>query len=172
VPGADPGGRERPAAVEPLVRFDPRSFRWAGVAPWEYKPPDRALQRGISFAGVSRHPLVRAQQFPANWELRYFEFAPGGYSSLEKHHHTHFVVVVRGSGRVLVGDQLVACRPFDAIYVPPMTPHRWMNALKDDGEEPFGFLCPVDRDRDRPQPLDDSEWEALRANPETAPYVF
>ncbi len=154
------------------MRFDPQGFRWAGIAPSEYKPPDDAARRGMGFAGVSRHPLARAQDLPAGWELRYFEFAAGGYSSLEKHHHAHFVIVIRGAGRALVGAEVVACRPFDAVYVPPMTPHRWMNAFAEDGEEPFGFLCTVDRDRDRPQALDDSEWEALRANPETAPYVF
>ena len=58
--------------------------------------------------------------------------------------------------------------PFDAVYVAPETPHRWMNS----GDQPFGFLCPVDSSRDRPQSLDEDEWAALRANPATAPYVF
>ena len=66
------------------------------------------------------------------------------------------------------GDPAIACRPFDAVYVPSLTPHRWMNA----GQERFGFLCTVDRDRDRPQPLDDDEWEELMADSETAPFIF
>ena len=118
--------------------------------------------------GVSRHTLARPEELPATWELRYFEFEPGGYSSLEKHRHAHFVVVLRGSGRALVGAQAVRCRPFDAVYVPSLAPHRWMTA----GDEPFGFLCTVDRDRDRPQPLEDEEWAELRANPETSPFIF
>jgi oxalate decarboxylase/phosphoglucose isomerase-like protein (cupin superfamily) len=69
---------------------------------------------------------------------------------------------------VLVGDRVVACRPFDAVYVPPLTPHRWTNG----GDEPFGFLCTVDRDRDRPQPLSDDEWGKLKANSEASPFVF
>ena len=40
------------------------------------------------------------------------------------------------------------------------------------GDEPWGFLCTVDAERDRPQPLDDAEWEALKADPATAPFVF
>ena len=122
----------------------------------------------MGFDGVSRHTLAKPEELPAAWELRYFEFQAGGYSSLEKHRHAHFVVVLRGSGRALVGGRPLACRPFDAVYVPAGAPHRWMNA----GEEPFGFLCTVDRDRDRPQPLDDDEWAELAANPETAPFVF
>jgi hypothetical protein len=39
------------------------------------------------------------------------------------------------------------------------------------GDEPFGFLCSVDGERDRPAPLSDEEWEALRANPLTAPFA-
>lgn len=122
----------------------------------------------MGFAGVSRQTLARPEELPAGWELRYFEFEPGGYSSLEKHQHAHFVVVLRGSGRALVGTRVVACRPFDAVYVPSLAPHRWMNS----GKERFGFLCTVDRDRDRPAPLDDQEWEQLMANPEAAPLVF
>jgi hypothetical protein len=40
------------------------------------------------------------------------------------------------------------------------------------GDEPWGFLCTVDTERDRPQPLDDAEWDALKAKPETAPFIF
>jgi quercetin dioxygenase-like cupin family protein len=122
----------------------------------------------MGFCGVSRHTLAGPDELPATWELRYFEFEQGGYSSLEKHRHAHFLVVLRGAGRALVGAQVVTCHPFDAVYVPALAPHRWMNA----GQEPFGFLCTVDRDRDRPQPLDDGEWEELIANPQTAPFVF
>ena len=164
MPAPDPGAA---GSGRPLIRFDPQRFRWVGVEPRAYKEPG-AQARGMGFQGVARHTLARPQELPAEWELRYFEFDPGGYSSLEKHRHAHFVVVLRGWGRALVGGEVVTCRPFDAVYVPPLAPHRWVNA----GEEPFGFLCTVDRERDRPAPLETSEWEALRANPETAPYVF
>jgi S-methyl-1-thioxylulose 5-phosphate methylthiotransferase len=152
----------------PRIPFDARRFRWVGVEPKAYKDLDAAKARGMGFAGVSRHTLARPEELPADWELRYFEFEPDGYSSLEKHCHVHFVVVVRGSGRALVGQEVVACRPFDAVYVPALTPHRWMNS----GDEPLGFLCTVDRERDGPQPLDDAEWDKLAANPATAPFAF
>ena len=115
-----------------------------------------------------RGGLADGQELPAEFELRYFEFEPGGYSCLEKHRHAHFVIALRGVGRALVGREVIDLRPHDAVYVAPRTPHRWMNA----GREPFGFLCPVDSRRDRPQPLDQAEWEALRADPVTAPYAF
>ncbi|HEY3945724.1 MAG TPA: cupin domain-containing protein [Solirubrobacteraceae bacterium] len=164
-PDPDPGDRARTGG---LVEFDVERFGWADVAASAYKPADGSTARGMDFTGVSRHTLAAPEELPAAWELRYFEFEPGGYSSLEKHRHAHFVVVLRGCGRVLVGAQVVICRPFDAVYVPSLAPHRWMAA----GEEPFGFLCTVDRDRDRPQPLADDEWAELRANPETSPFIF
>ncbi len=122
----------------------------------------------MAFRGVARHALADGQALPAGFELRYFEFEPGGYSCLEKHRHPHFVIALRGKGRALVGEDVLDLGPFDAVYVAPHTPHRWMNS----GDQPFGFLCPVDSIRDRPQPLDEAEWEALSANPVTAPYVF
>jgi quercetin dioxygenase-like cupin family protein len=123
----------------------------------------------MAWRGITRHVLARPADVPAGFEIRYFELERGGYSSLEKHAHAHLVVVLRGAGRALIGDRVIDCVPFDAVHVPPLTPHRWIN---DASVEPFGFLCTVDADRDRPAPLDDQEWNALLANPATARYVF
>ena len=122
----------------------------------------------MGFRGIRRYLLADVDVVAASYDLRYFELEPGGYSSLEKHRHAHFVLALRGVGRALVGELVFDLRPFDAVRVPPLTPHRWLN----ESEQAFGFLCPVDRERDKPQPLSDREWEALRANPATAPYVF
>jgi quercetin dioxygenase-like cupin family protein len=147
--------------------FDHRSFRWKGIEPRAYRE-EAGEEPGMGFSGVARHTLAKGDELPAEFELRYFELEPGGYSSLEKHRHAHFVVALRGSGRALVGADVIELEPFDAVYVAPGMPHRWMNS----GDLPFGLLCPVDSSRDRPQPLDEAEWEALRGNPVTAPYVF
>jgi quercetin dioxygenase-like cupin family protein len=141
------------------LSFDPESFRWQGVGP-------RAYKQGQGFQGIARYPL--SGQLPAAFELRYFELDPGGYSSLEKHRHVHLVIALRGAGKALVGRTVIDLVPFDAVYVPPLTAHRWIN----EGEEPFGFLCPVDADRDRPQPLDEPERRALQSDPATSRYAF
>jgi S-methyl-1-thioxylulose 5-phosphate methylthiotransferase len=140
------------------LRFDPESFCWQGIEPRPYK------ERG-GFEGITRYVL--GDQLPAAFALRYFELEPGGYSSLEKHAHIHLVIALRGVGKALVGDTVLDLQPFDALYVPPMTAHRWIN----EGTEPFGFLCPVDAERDRPQRLEDDELRALRSDPATAPYA-
>jgi quercetin dioxygenase-like cupin family protein len=149
------------------ISFDPSGFRWRGVEEKAYKfAPGN--ERGMGWRGVTRMTLASPSDISSGFELRYFEIEPDGYSSLEKHRHVHFVVALRGSGRALVGDAVFELEPFDAIYVAPLTPHRWLNA----GDEPFGFLCTVDAERDRPQPLDDAEWESLQKNPAAAPYVY
>lgn len=149
------------------IPFDQATFRWLGVEPRPYKP-HAVAERGMGSRGISRHRFVDPEALPAQFELRYFELEPEGYSSLEKHEHAHFVIALRGAGLALVGREVLELKPLDAVRVPPLAPHRWMNR----GDGPFGFLCPVDASRDRPRPLDQAEWEALRGDPRTAPYVF
>jgi mannose-6-phosphate isomerase-like protein (cupin superfamily) len=78
---------------------------------------------------------------------RYFEIQPGGHSTLERHEHAHWVLILRGQGHVLLGDQLIKINPYDTLTIPPMTWHQFQPI----GAEPFGFLCVVNQERDRPQ---------------------
>jgi quercetin dioxygenase-like cupin family protein len=149
------------------IAFDPALFQWDGIEARAYK---FALgdERGMGWRGVSRFTIGGPPFEPSQFELRYFELSPGGYSSIEKHQHVHLIIVLRGRGKALIGEEVVDLAPHDVAYVPPDTPHRWIN----DGQEPFGFLCPVAAPRDAPQPLSDEEWKALERNPVTAPYVY
>jgi quercetin dioxygenase-like cupin family protein len=83
------------------------------------------------------------------FETRYFELGPGGYTTHEVHKHEHVVVVLRGHGRVLLDGEWSEIGPGDAVRVVSGTPHQFRN----DRDEPFGILCIVDRDRDRPVPF-------------------
>ena len=149
------------------IPFDPSLFQWAGIDAHAYKFAIGDA-RGMGWRGVSRFTIGGPPTEPSQFELRYFELAPGGYSSIEKHAHIHLIIVLRGRGKALIGAEVVDLAPHDIAYVPPSTPHRWIN----DGEEPFGFLCPVNAPRDAPQPLSDEEWKTLERNPVTAPYVY
>lgn len=159
--------QERFARTPRHLAFDPSAFRWEGVEERDYKESE-GTRRGMGWRGLIRHTLVPGGSVAAGFEQRYFELEPGGYSSLEKHEHAHVVVTLRGRGRVLVGDRVVELGPMELLEIPPLAAHRWVNA----GEEPWGFLCTVDARRDRPQPLGDAEWEALKADPATAAFVF
>ena len=97
-----------------------------------------------TWVAVTRRVLAEPGQ--TKFETRYFEVAPGGYTSYEKHGHEHVVVVLQGSGKVKLGTETHEIGPGDCIHVPSWTPHQFENA----GETPFGILCVVDRERDRP----------------------
>lgn len=118
-------------------------FRWDGRSISPYKPDDR-----LPFRDVARTELIGSFGEHTAFDVRYFEIAPGGFTSQEKHVHTHVVIGVRGAGVVDSGERQLALRPFDVAYVPPLRVHQ----LRNPGTEPFGFLCIVDHVRDRPQP--------------------
>ncbi len=128
-----------------LRRFKP-NYRWDGV---ELEPYKIAAHRGGDFRGASRQVLIGKRGERVRFHLRYFELEPGGFTSLEQHHHSHVVVGVRGKGRVRVGARSFTLNPMDAIYIGPDAPHQ----LRAAGREPFGFFCIVDANRDRPRPV-------------------
>ena len=53
-------------------------FRWEGVEQLPYKEDDRALFKSITRQVLFSDPAMHG-------ELRYFEVAPGGFSTLERH---------------------------------------------------------------------------------------
>jgi ribulose-bisphosphate carboxylase large chain len=115
-------------------------FRWQGVPGALYK------QGGDHHRGVTRVPLVGDQGEATAFHLRYFEIAPGGFSSCERHVHEHAVVILRGRGQVRLGDSVHDLAFGDTVYVAPDEVHQFRNP----SAEPFGFLCIVDAHRDRP----------------------
>ena len=135
-------------------------FRWEGVPVSAYKPG------GTHFAGITRQLLFDGGE-GLGCQLRYFEVAPGGYSSLERHQHAHAIMVIRGRGRALVGDRILELATHDLVKVPPLTWHQF----RADGEEPFGFLCMVDCGRDPPERPDQEALSALRRDPAIAEFI-
>ena len=134
---------------------------WRGVPPRPYK------DRPGLFAGVRRHTLLAdGDGEPAlPFQVRYFEVRPGGFTSLERHHHPHAVMVLRGRGQVILGTELHPIAPMDVVYIAPETLHQ-LHAAPD---EPLGFLCVVPRDRDRPRLASEEDLQALsRSNAEIA----
>ncbi|HEY8370446.1 MAG TPA: cupin domain-containing protein [Thermodesulfobacteriota bacterium] len=138
-------------------RFDPATHGWEGV---ERKAYAEATD-GRFFCGIERHVIVGHHSGRPSMQLRYFEVAPGGHSSLEKHRHEHLVIGARGVGQVLVGHETRELREKDALYIGPDTPHQFVNT----SDAPFGFFCIVASERDRPRDLSPEEQAAIDANP-------
>ncbi len=137
-----------------------RDFRWEGVEVHAYKP------EAETFRDVTRQTLLGAGH-GLPWELRYFEIGPGGHTTLERHHHPHAVVVVRGRGRVLVHPEIHDVAPHDLVHVPPGTWHQFLAA----DQEPLGFLCLVDASRDRPERPGERELAELREDARVAAFL-
>lgn len=115
---------------------------WEGIETFAYKDTPG------SFEFVTRKELNRGSD--TRFDVRYFEVGPGGYTSFERHDHEHLVVVIRGKGTVRLGDEFTDVDLNDLVRVPGQTPHQFRCR----GEEPFGILCVVDRERDRPVLMD------------------
>ncbi|TAM73537.1 cupin domain-containing protein [bacterium] len=96
-------------------------------------------------------------------QVRHFDVAPGGYSSLERHEHEHYVIISHGYGTVIVGREAYEAHEGDVIYVPANTAHQFVNEASASG--PLGFYCVVSTERDRPRLLDEEELRALDGTP-------
>ena len=121
-------------------------FTWEGVPLEAYKESSDTWQ------GISRRELIGKRGESPRFHVRYFEIAPGGYSTLEKHEHEHVVIPLRGQGEVQLGLEVHQLGPGDVVYVCPLDPHQFR--CSPEASEPFGFLCMVNAERDPPQPLD------------------
>jgi quercetin dioxygenase-like cupin family protein len=117
-------------------------YHWDGVERKMYKTDT------TNFQGVSRYSLLGEadDEWELNMQTRYFEVEAGGYTSLEQHRHPHTVVIIRGSGHVVLGDEVHPIALHDVVFVSPETLHQFHAAVN----EPLGFICIVDRYRDKP----------------------
>jgi quercetin dioxygenase-like cupin family protein len=134
--------------------------RWRGVDVMPYKPS------GTHFQSISRQLLFGGDADLAV-EIRYFEIDPGGYSTLERHEHTHWVMVLEGSGRALVGEEVMPLRPHDIVRISAWTWHQF----RGDDADGLGILCVVSAERDRPSRPTDADLEQLKKRPEVAEFI-
>lgn len=135
-------------------------FHWQDVEVLAYKHSGAA-----PFKDVTRQVLFEDADLDCQW--RYFEVAPGGHTTLERHQHVHAVMVVRGRGRALVGAHIHELANHDLVKVPPLTWHQF----RAPHDEPLGFLCLVNAERDRPQLPNAEDLAKLRADTETAAFI-
>src|ERR1700730_10999610 len=143
-------------------RFRPGedAYGWDDVDVLTYKDDGTA-----PFRGITRQVLFEEAEHGC--QLRYFEVAPGGYSTLERHEHVHAVLILRGRGTCLIGDEVREIGEHDLCRVPPLTWHQFRAAA----DAPLGFLCLVPSERDRPQLPTEADLQTLRANPTIAEFL-
>ncbi len=144
---------------EPVLRKAGTPGHWEHVAALHYKQQGEA-----PFQGVTRQVLFE-DAGGAQW--RYFQVEPSGHTTLERHAHTHAVMILHGRGRCLVGERIYTVAERDLVAVPPLTWHQF----RADDDAVLGFLCLVSRERDRPQLPTPAEIAQLRTDPVLAAFI-
>lgn len=128
------------ASSRQILQFE--DYQWQGRESEVYKTTAE-----LPFKGVRRVELIGNSGEKCLFDLRYFEIDKNGYSSLEKHMHTHVIIGARGQGEIIINDTMYSIHVNDIVYIKPMAVHQ----LKAGDKEVFGFYCIVDRVRDKPQ---------------------
>lgn len=142
------------------VRPKTGTLRWRDVDVRAYNQDPHVPYRDVTRQVLFDDPALASQ-------LRYFEVAPGGYTTLERHEHAHAVVVQRGRGRVLVGERVFDVGEHDLVHVPALAWHQFRAAP----DAPLGFLCMVNATRDRPQLPTPEDLARLRTVPAVAAFL-
>ncbi|MFA7568150.1 MAG: cupin domain-containing protein [Alkalispirochaeta sp.] len=136
------------------------AYRWADLPVKDYPAA------GTRSQGMTKQVLFDADEHLLS-ELRYFEAEPGGYSALERHDHIHAVLILRGHGKVLMGDHIEDVARYDTLYIPPQTWHQFYAAQ----DTHLGFLCLVNGERDRPARPTEADIADLQKNTAIADFI-
>jgi quercetin dioxygenase-like cupin family protein len=83
--------------------------------------------------------VVGPDQGWENHTLRVFRLGAGGFTPRHQHDWEHINHVVKGKGRLRIGDQVYELEEKDFAFVPANTEHQFENPY--DGE--FEFICIV-----------------------------
>lgn len=150
----------RAEMIARLVVDQPEPFRWDGIDELAYK------EDGSLFKSVTRRVLFD-DETGQGVQVRYFEVGPGGHTTLEKHEHTHNVIPIRGTGACLVGSEIHELAVNDLVHVPSWYWHQFRNM----GDDPFGFICMVTIERDRPTLPTPEELDEMRTIREVAEFI-
>jgi quercetin dioxygenase-like cupin family protein len=108
-------------------RGEDDAWDWEGVPVEEIGP------------GVTARRFISRRDGSDHLELRYFELQPGASSHYEAHNYEHAVLVLRGRGQVVLGEEAFDVGNGDAIFVPADEKHQFRASAG----ELFGFLCTV-----------------------------
>ena len=122
-------------------------YKHRGGCSWNGIKKERYKQSGDEWADIVRKTLIGTHGETTQFHLRYFEIAPGGYSSFEMHTHEHVIIGIRGKGRCSVKNKKYTICYLDTLYIEPKAPHQLENPF----QEPFGFFCIVNAKRDKPR---------------------
>lgn len=141
-------------------KFDPKTNRWDGIEPHIYKENPgvfRDVTKTVLFDNEGDLPV----------QFRYFEVQKDGFSSFEHHGHMHMVIIFKGAGHVLLGNEVKEVHEGDLITIPG-----WMwHQFKADMGTLLGFFCLVNHDRDIPVYPSEEDVRKLKEVPEVKAFL-
>lgn len=86
---------------------------------------------------------------------------------MERHEHTHAVLILRGEGSCLVGREVRMIGTHDLVSVPPWIWHQFRATAG----APLGFLCMVNTERDKPRLPSAQELAEMKADAAVAAFL-
>ena len=142
-----------------IHKFEVANYSWHGVTRDIYKEDD-------TFKDVTRQVLFDAYA-DVPCQFRYFEVGVGGFTTLEQHEHIHVVIIFRGKGQMLLGEEIYDVSFGDSITIKEHQAHQF----RANQGEPLGFFCLVNAVRDAAYATEDEEVERLKQNPYIAKFL-
>lgn len=96
----------------------------------------------IKMEGAKRIRKANVIANEQGWQdhaLRVFRIGPGGYTPRHEHDWEHVNYVIRGKGRLRLGNNVYELGERDFAFVPPNVEHQFENSSDAD----FEFICIV-----------------------------
>ncbi len=140
-------GKRPQTAVKNRLANTTRSYKHRGNFTWTGIRTEIYKTAADDWSDIIKRTLIGNHGESARFHVRYFEIAPGGFSSFERHKHEHVVIGIRGKGICIAGKKRYSIGFLDTIYIKPGDQHQ----LRNSADQPFGFLCIVNARRDRPK---------------------
>lgn len=106
----------------------------------KWKEIDPEIINTQEIKGVKKRVVIGEKEGAENFILRVFTVAPGGYSPKHSHSWEHEVFVLRGEGKVFLGDDQREITQGHAVFVPEETEHQLVNTSE---SEEFEFICVI-----------------------------
>jgi quercetin dioxygenase-like cupin family protein len=94
---------------------------------------------------VSETWMIGKKEGAENFAFRYYQIGPGGHSRKEQHPYDHGILVLQGSGEVLLGEDTFSISRGDIIHITPDATHQISNPTG----KPLGFLCVIPARREK-----------------------
>jgi quercetin dioxygenase-like cupin family protein len=95
-------------------------------------------------SGAKMRMLVGPEDGAANFHMRHFEVAPGGYTPHHQHDYEHEILILKGSGVAKSAEGERRFEAGDVIFVAANEMHQFTNP----SDQPLEFICLIPAPRD------------------------